>query len=138
MWSFPAKSNKPCNFPSLFGSLPIFSGRAGKRLEAILRGNGEILALQCKEGDYVAFNVTNMINALNVERSEIVYFASGKVLDIKRFVFNARGIPANGVFKIPQMPLGRVFVTEEFVSIVQESRLRGFLFTPVEVINPTE
>jgi hypothetical protein len=123
------------DFPHLFGHLPVFSDAAAKKLEPILSGNGEFLRLTGKQPEYVAFNVTNMIDGLNVERSEIVYFPSGKVLDIKRFVFDAGKISTSVMFKIPQMPLAYVFVTETFVSLVRDSNLRGFLFTPVEVIN---
>jgi hypothetical protein len=123
------------DFVELDGLVPIFSSQAAKMLKEVLRGSGEFLPLACDEGDYVAFNVTDVIDALNVSHSEIIYFPTGRVLDIKRFVFNSERLSKVVIFKIPQMPLSRVFVTDRFVNLVRDAELRGFLFTPVEVIN---
>ena len=97
--------------------------------------SGEFLPLACNEKDYVAFNVTDVIDALNVDRSQIVYFPNGRVLDIKRFVLNSEPLFKSVMFRIPQMPLSRVFVTDRFVDSVRDAKLQGFLFEPVEVIN---
>src|SRR5262245_60868431 len=123
------------DFVQLAGLVPIFSGRAAKRLREILKASGEFLALASNAKDYVAFNVTNIIDALNVNHSEIVYFPNGKVLDIKRFVLNSEPLYQSVMFKIPQMPLSRVFVTDHFVDSVRDSKLKGFVFKPVEVID---
>jgi hypothetical protein len=123
------------DFVDLAGLVPIFSCEAAKRLKEILRSSGEFLTLACNERGYVAFNVTDVIDALNVSRSEIVYFPSGRVLDVKRFVLNLERLSSSVIFKIPQIPLGRVFVTDLFVNLVHDAKLRGFQFKPVEVIN---
>ena len=123
------------DFVELAGLVPIFSVKAEQRLKEILRGSGEFLTLACDDGDYVAFNVTVVIDALNVSRSEIVYFANGRVLDIKRFVFNSERLSNCVIFKIPQMRQSRVFVTDRFVSTARDAKLRGFFFKPVELIN---
>jgi hypothetical protein len=123
------------DFVQLAGLVPIFSSRAAMSLKEILKASGEFLALACNEKDYVAFNVTKVIDALNVSHSEIVYFSSGRVLDIKRFVLNSEPVSKSVMFKIPQMLLSRVFVTDRFVDSVRDAKLQGFLFKPVEVIN---
>ena len=51
------------DFVQLAGLVPIFSSRAAKSLKEILKASGEFLALACNDKDYVAFNVTNVIDA---------------------------------------------------------------------------
>ncbi len=119
----------------LAGLVPVFSGRAAKSLKEILKASGEFLSLICEEKEYLAFNVTNEIDALNVDHSEIVYFSSGRVLDIKRCVLNSAPLAESVMFKIPQMPISRIFVTEPFVDAVSEYKFEGFVFKPVEVLN---
>lgn len=124
----------PGDFPILSGCISVFSRRAAGALEPLLRGNGELLPLRCDAGEYFALNVTRVVDALNADHSEIVYLPDGQVLDIKRFAFNARSVPANDIFKIPQVGT-RLFVSERFAETVEESRLKGFLFKSVTIIN---
>jgi hypothetical protein len=119
--------NRPASdFPSFAPHIPVLSQRALKVLGPVLRDNGELLQLSCKDGKYVAFNVTRTLDILDVVKSDIVYFSSGKILDVKRFVFNSE--PSAVIFKLNQMPLGKVFVTDSFVRTVQEAGLEGFAF----------
>lgn len=70
-----------------------------------------------------------MINALDEQASSIVTFPDGKkVLDIKRFVFSPPQLTGVDVFKLPQQPFGRVFVTDKFVEIANMAGLVGFNF----------
>lgn len=98
-------------------------------LQPLLNGNGEVLPLDCEEGDYFLFNVTTVTDALDEASSEIVRFPDGKrIMDIKRFVFVGAELEGADVFKLPQLPLGRVFVTDPFVQAVKHGGLVGFDF----------
>ncbi|HET9479058.1 MAG TPA: DUF1629 domain-containing protein, partial [Pyrinomonadaceae bacterium] len=73
------------------------------------------------------FNVLNMIDAL--DEGAINRFPEGKeILDIKLFVFRQSQVHGVDVFKLPQQPLGRVFVTDKFVEILNMGGLVGFKF----------
>lgn len=112
------------------GSVPTFSQRAVKALGGYLTDNGELLPLKCSP-EYFAFNTTTLLDALDEPRSSIARFASGKVMMVNQFSFRPDIVRTGIVFKLPQLPRSRVFVTDPFVQRAKEAGLRGFGFTPV-------
>ena len=117
------------DFPSLFGNIPVLSQRAVQVLQPLIAGDGELLPLECAEGQYFILNVTNVVDGLNEAASEIVRFPDGKkVLDIKQFVFVPAKVQNVNIFKLPQTPLGQVFVTDGFVEAVRDASLVGVNF----------
>lgn len=118
------------DFPSLFANVPVLSGRAVDVLSALVGENGQLLPLDCEGcGNYVILNVTNVVDALDEKRSQIIRFPDGKkVLDIKHFVFIPSKLGNVDIFKLPQQPLGQVFVTDRFVKAVREAGLVGINF----------
>jgi uncharacterized protein DUF1629 len=120
------------DFPSLLvGHMPLFSQRAVDALGEMLRPNGQLLPLDYGSGAYYAYNVTKLLDALDEERSEIVRFPTGRIMDIKRYAF-IRGQLEEGltIFKLLPTPLLRVFVTGKFVEAVERAGLTGFKFLP--------
>ena len=120
------------DFPSLLVShMPIFSQRAVDELGDILEPNGQLLPLDYNRGLYYAYNVTKLVNALDEERSEIVRFSTGRIMDIKRYAFVRDELDEGlTIFKLLPTPLLRVFVTDRFVKAVEEAGLTGFKFLP--------
>ena len=117
------------DYPSLAGNIAVFSPRALDALGDLLEGNGEVLPLSCPDGEYVAFNVTRVVDALDVERSDVRRFkSSGRIRDIERFEFRPELLGGLSIFKLPEIPDMRIFVTERFVQRVQQAGLAGFLF----------
>jgi hypothetical protein len=115
--------------PHLFAALPVFSGRAVAALRPLLEEYGEILSLDSRDGSFFIFNVLNLIDALDEQASAIVRFPDGKRgLEIQRFVFRQSQLAGVDVFKLPQQPLGRVFVSDKFVEMVRNAGLVGFTF----------
>ena len=119
------------DFPSFLSHVPCFSRKAIEALTQLLLPNGEILPLVCDEGEYFAYNVTTVLNCLDEEKSEAVRFDEGGILDIVKHEFEFSKVIHAVIFKIPQIPLMDVFVTNEFVSKVKESGLQGFEFREV-------
>lgn len=116
--------------------IPVFSKRAVDFLKEILTPNGEILPIQiqCGLGEYFAFNVTSVLDVLDVDASEIKYFSSGEIMAINRYKLRMVDRLRNAtIFKLPQDALISVFVTETFVDAVREGKLSGFYFEPVQV-----
>lgn len=117
------------DFPGMALHVPVFTERAAALLEPLLSGNGELLPLVCDEGSYFAYNVTAILDALDVERSSILRFTDGGIMNITRHEFFPEKV-TSPIFKIPQTPLMDVFVTEEFQAAVSKHDLKGFLFKP--------
>jgi hypothetical protein len=106
----------------------VWSPRARAALEPHVGQCGEFLRLRCKEADWVLFHVTRIIDALDENASEIVYFPGPqrKVLRLVKVVFKPRMLEGELMFRIPQRSSADVFVTERFVQLVEQHGLVGF------------
>jgi hypothetical protein len=118
------------DFPE-FSGLAVFSARAADVLRDVLEPHGELLELNCTNGDYYVYNVTNVVDALDEDASEVKRFrSSGRIMRVISYEFkpDALGAP---VFKLPQLVKSYVFVTDEFVRRAEEAGLNGFDFSDV-------
>jgi hypothetical protein len=93
---------------------------------------GEFLPLRCEQADWVLFNVTRTIDALDIARSEITYFKhSGNVMDFVTIVFKPERLRGELMFRIPQRSASDIFVTDTFADLVVQHGLKGFDLRPV-------
>lgn len=106
----------------------VWGTRARAVLEPHVAQLGEFLPLRCKEADWVLFNVTRKIDALDEAASEIIYFndPGPKVLRFVKMVFKPDVLRGELIFRIPQRGGGDVFVTDAFASLVEQHGLTGF------------
>ena len=124
----PAELRMPGDFPYLGSIIPMFSGRAVEALRDVLEPNGELLALDCLEGVYCAYNLLTIIDALDQNRSDLKRFpSSGRIMLMNRYEFNPELLDDAVIFALPDMR-GRRFVTDEFVQRVRSAGLLGFEF----------
>jgi hypothetical protein len=105
--------------------VPIFSPRAAEGLREFLEPNGELLPVIAPLGTYYAYNVTRVIDALDIDASEITGFGRRQ---INRYAFKAESIDGHALFKIPQQRV-EIYVTDAFVERVQELKLNGMWIT---------
>jgi hypothetical protein len=116
------------DFPWLGEHAPILKKPAVDALAPVLTQYGQLLPL---EGEHVwLFNVTTILEALDKEKSDIVYFDDGDILDIERHVFKRDIIGTNEIFKLPGRA-STVYTTDRFVDRVRGASLRGVAFAPV-------
>jgi hypothetical protein len=123
----------PSDFPSFASHLPVFSERARKSLQPLVNSCGEFLKLKITGPELFVFNVTMLLDALDMERSTYQTFADGKrILRIRKHVFKDLAIGRVPIFKLVQLPLMHVYVTDPFVELVSETGLTGFVFQPID------
>ena len=118
------------DFPNWGAGAPVFSKKAVDSLRDTLELCGEILPLKCVDGDYYAFNVTNVISVLDESHSELKRFSNGNVMSVRKYVFHEDLLQDELIFKIPQKT-NLVYVTEAFIERVSEAKLQGFKFPEV-------
>lgn len=118
----------PGDFPYLTAGVPVFTPKSLTTLADLLELHGEILPLQSKDGDFFAYNVTSVIDCLDVPNSQVARFDDGGIMDVKRYAFVPERLTAIPIFKIPQFPRSDVYVTDEFVKRVKDQGLIGFRF----------
>jgi hypothetical protein len=106
------------DFPSLASHIPVFSKRAVSVLNELLIANGELVKMDCVdcEEPYFAFNVTTTVQALDLDHYELKRFeSSGRIMRVIRYCFYPERLKGLTVFKLPELPLQNVFVTDPFV-----------------------
>jgi hypothetical protein len=115
---------------ALLGTVPVFSAAAVDALLDLLRPNGELLPVRYSHREYMAYNVTRVIDALDEQQSSLIRLTTGRIMSINKYVFDGELLINASIFKIPQQPLAYVFVSDVFVNRVQEKHLTGFSFRP--------
>lgn len=113
---------------ALLGTVPIFSLRAMERLPDLLKPAGELLPLRYRRGEYFAYNVTRLLDALDERESVVKRFSTGEVMSVDQYVFRPQVVDRAALFKIPQLPKAHVFVTDPLVERVHAEGLTGFVF----------
>ncbi|SET50382.1 hypothetical protein SAMN05216412_107134 [Nitrosospira multiformis] len=113
------------DFPWLGEHVPFLRKPAVEALGHILLKYGQLLPVRGEE--VWLFNATTALDALDHERSQIVYFDDGNILAIERHVFDRGRIGTAEVFKL-SMRASPVFVTDSFVEQVRSAGLRGVSF----------
>lgn len=136
------ESGKPTgDFPKCWGLVaPVLAERSYEVLRDILAPYVEFLPLESDDGRFFAIKVLNIVDALDVDRSQIDWFPQLKrdqgkprvAHSIKRHVFFEEKLADALLFRIPQCPYASgIYATERFIRIVEESQLRGFAFDRV-------
>lgn len=90
---------------------------------------GELLPLDLKEKDkqlYI-FNVTNVVDCLDEEKSELRIFTNC-IGNVRKPVFKKELIGSNAIFKIPRHGIGFTFINDNLKEYIEKSNLEGFNF----------
>jgi len=117
--------------PGLSTHIPVFNRKAVKSLNHFLDQNGELLPATCQGEEYFLFNVTRVVDALDEANCDLERFDDGRIMIIRRYSFFPKKLEGITIFKVPQIVLMDVFVTEPFVQRVQSEGLKGFKFRHV-------
>lgn len=106
---------------------PFFSRKAVDALKDILEPAGELLPVQCEDEVYYAYNVLNIVDAIDIGSSEVELFSDGTIMRFKRYVFTPAALEGQFVFKIPPWKhASTIFVTDSFKRRIEEAGLAGF------------
>ncbi len=117
--------------PSLSTHIPVFNLKAAKVLMDFLEPNGELLPITCNGESFFLFNVTRIVDALDEPNCKLERFDDGGVMYVDEYAFLKEKLAGETVFKLPQLPLGWVYVTDPFVKRVRAAILKGFEFRHV-------
>lgn len=126
-----SKSKKYTDFPIFWDEqAPVFSDKAVKYSNEILRDKVEFLPLKHEKYNFFICNIINVIDCLEEDSSKIKRFSSGRILEIKGYDFNVESVRDQIIFKIPQQ-IHKCFVTELFKNHIESSKLKGYVFKEV-------
>lgn len=108
--------------------------KAFAALFSILSRSAEFLPLFYQEREVFLVNVTRIIDCLDLEKSNAVYFdGTRKVMHVKEYCFNAETLRDATIFRIKEIPYQGPFVTEKFINVYEAADLHGLKFELVWV-----
>ncbi|MFD2611582.1 imm11 family protein [Paenibacillus gansuensis] len=82
-----------------------------------------------KEKFYI-LNVINLIDCLDMDKSKIEYFSSGRIMEVVSYSFKPDLIKESYLFKVPQYP-SKIFATDRMKKLVESTDLIGYKFVEV-------
>lgn len=119
---------EPSDSPWLGWHAPIFTRNAVDRIGNKLCKYGELLPLECPEGELFVFNTTRVVDAVDIERSSVSRFSDGRIMMIYRYEFDHRVVEGLDVFKVPNKRTSPTFFSERMVEVWRQSGLVGLDF----------
>lgn len=120
------------DFPWLSGNAPVLRQRAVDGVGQLLLNEAELLPLSCETGSLCLLNVINVVDALDVERSDCAVFPNtNRIMHVRKYAFIADLLRDVGAFRVPQLLSYSVYVTDRIVEAVEHSGLKGTRFRPI-------
>jgi len=126
------ESFKESDFPWLGYHVPVLSDRARRVVEPLVEKDAELLPVACEGRSLWLLNVCTIVDALDLERSEIMRFeSSGRIMDIKRHVFYPDRLEGIDVFKLENMRRGSTYLSARVMRAIEAAPLVGYGFRVV-------
>ncbi len=118
---------RPWNdYPCINLTVPAMSRMAVTGLRDMLEANGELLPLQSTIGEYFAYNVTTILNPVEVANSRINWMRKPDTAStIDRYAVQAELFEGRSIFRLSLLPTS-LFVTRPFVDRIRDAKLNGF------------
>lgn len=107
----------------------ILNEKSYKILYPYIKNEVQIFKIKSENDKLYVVNITNIIDCLDYDKSEIKRFpSSDRVMRIIKYVFKIEKLKNATIFKLPENPKGISYVTEEFKKVVEENNIKGFKF----------
>lgn len=114
-------------------AIKVMSQNAKDSLEFLLSSQVELLPFQTPVGSYYGLHV-NYVDCLDLPRVTAKYFSDGRVMRVERYAFYWKKLENIHIFRLPELGLSRLFVSDEFKQIVEKKGLTGLEFYPVQLL----
>lgn len=121
----------PGDFPYLASHVVALTPRAWSALRPKIGDSVEALPLDVQGEEYQALNVLDVLDCLDLERSELRTLPDGSVVGVRRWALRKDVVESHDIFKARAAELQAVLVSERFRGWVEEAGLAGASFDPV-------
>lgn len=118
--------------PFHYGGIPAISERAWKCLAPLVGDAAVALPLGTFDGqNYFLLQILNIVDALNVDRSEVGRLSTGEVLRVSRFAYKEDKLKGHHLFKVPEARTQEPQISKELRRLIRNNKLRGACMSPV-------
>ncbi|HET6430162.1 MAG TPA: DUF1629 domain-containing protein [Phycisphaerae bacterium] len=138
LWRYAGDPYLPAGDLVNCGPAVLMSRRTVEVLGDILTAHGQLFPVASSEGEFFAYNVTTVVNALDWEHSDLEMDQQlrrereagvpREIHHVKRYWFHADRVAGIDIFKLPEFPRYEVYVSDRFVRRVKRAGLHGFWF----------
>ena len=99
----------------------VVNEKAKEIMEPVIADSVEFLPVACPERALWIVNVLRIVDALDMDQSDMVRFAStGRVMTIRRHRFIDDRLDGVRIFKLPGLTRGPVYVTEDVQEVTTD------------------
>lgn len=127
--SFRDQRWKRADSPWLGEHAMVFRPKAAEALEAMLTQYGDLIQITANGEPAFIYNVTNLLDALDLKASDIARFPdSGDVMHVRRYEFLPTVIRDSDIFKVSGLRSSPTFLSERFVREWDAHGLTGLVF----------
>lgn len=120
------------DFPIYLSSKPVVSARVKEVIDPFVKDEVEFLPLIHDELDFYMVNVTNVLDCVDWNRSNVRTYEDGSLAGFNKLVFNFTKIPAETyIFKFVERASTLVYVSEAFKDLIERHKFKGLDFSVV-------
>jgi hypothetical protein len=113
------------------GTAPAINEKAKSIIFPLVSNTVEFLPLLTKKGQYYVMNV-EIVDCLDINKSSVERFkSSNRIMSVEKFAFIWNNLEGINMFRIPELGLSRLFVSDVLRKKIQESNLTGVQFLPI-------
>jgi len=117
--------------PALCAGVKVVNDKTKRILENVLQNEVEFLPLNHPSESFWIIHVINVVNAVDYDTA-IPFRATPTIIThFKKHGFYEGKLANQWIFKLPEMPLTRIYVTEIFKEVIEQNKLTGFKFEEV-------
>ena len=135
VWKVPAAHLNPSqpgahvvDFPFFeYGAL-LCSRDAWGILEPYLAAEVELLPVDVEGFNYQLLNPLSVIDCLDEERGQFTRYKTGRVIEIKHYVFDEGKLKGVYLFKTPEFTRTQLYATNAFRDLIEDNNLEGLEF----------
>lgn len=116
------------NCPYYWAPIPVWDNYARDVLDDLVDGEVQFLPAELDGKRYWIVNVTNLLDALDWERSDYELFDDGGIKWVKEYQLKEDVVRGQSIFKLSDDPLDFPFVSEELKQRAEERGITGLRF----------
>ncbi len=114
--------------------VPTINAKAMELMKRTIENDVEFLPLKTEAGPYFALNV-KYINCLDIDNSVLKRARDGSILWVEKYALKWNKMKDINMFRIKELGLTELFVSDIFKKIYDENNLRGLIYKPVPFID---
>jgi hypothetical protein len=114
-------------------AIKAVSQSAKEVLESLILEQVEFLPFDTPVGKYYGLHV-NYVDCLDLSKVTAKYFSDGRVMRVVKYAFYWEKLEGIHIFRLPELGLSRLFVSDEFKQTVEKNKLTGLMFYPIPLV----